>query len=68
MDEDDLTSGYCIHCTDYGRGRYLWPINDRAEAIDRHVGCPWSLVREQGGRRNVQGPGDQQEGVHSDVE
>ncbi|MGE7439601.1 hypothetical protein [Kitasatospora sp. NPDC001175] len=36
---DEMTYGYCIHCGAYGRGRYRWPINDREEAIDRHVGC-----------------------------
>lgn len=41
MDEAELTTGYCIHCGDRGKGRYLWPINDREEAIDQHVRCRW---------------------------
>ncbi|GAA0705604.1 hypothetical protein GCM10010193_70880 [Kitasatospora atroaurantiaca] len=44
--EPELTYGYCIHCGDYAYGRYRWPINDRAEAIDQHQGCP-SIVLEE---------------------
>lgn len=38
----DQAMGYCIHCGDYGAGRYRWPHGDTAEAIDQHIGCPIS--------------------------
>jgi hypothetical protein len=55
----DLTAGYCVHCGDYGLGRYRWPIGDRAEAIDQHVGCPMSpaMVREEPTGRDIETPG-----------
>lgn len=39
MPSDDLTWGYCIHCGNYGRGRFRWMIADRDQAIDQHVDC-----------------------------
>lgn len=46
-DSSDLTYGYCVACGGYGRGRYLHPIEDRAEAITEHVGCPATDRAEQ---------------------
>lgn len=37
---DDLTWGYCIHCTAYVRGKPVAMIEDRAEAVDGHQDCP----------------------------
>lgn len=41
MDADtELTMGYCIDCGSYVRGRPYAMIEDRAEAVDGHKGCP----------------------------
>lgn len=41
MDTDTgLTWGYCIRCTDYVLGKPYAMIEDRAEAVDGHKGCP----------------------------
>lgn len=41
MDADtELTWGYCIRCTDYVLGRPVVAIEDRAEGVDGHKGCP----------------------------
>lgn len=50
-----MTRGYCVQCGEYAYGRYRWPINDRAEAIDRHEGC--LLAPEQAPRRDAEGAG-----------
>ncbi|GAA0694524.1 hypothetical protein GCM10010193_56460 [Kitasatospora atroaurantiaca] len=43
--EPELTWGYCIDCRDYGLGQFVAMIEDRAEAITQHRGCP--LAAEQ---------------------
>lgn len=49
---DADTSGYCVVCGEYGRGRYAYPIEDRAEAITDHVGC--AVDRSYSSRKNRQ--------------
>lgn len=63
----EMAWGYCVHCGAYAYGRYRWPINDRAEAIDQHVGCPFLLVAEEAPRLDIERAGDDREVVDADV-
>lgn len=40
MDADTLTMGYCRRCGAWTRGKPYAMIEDRAEAVDGHKGCP----------------------------
>lgn len=65
-DELELAWGYCVHCGDYAYGRYRWPINDRAEAIDQHEGCPFLAAPEEPIRRHVQTERDEPQNIEAD--
>jgi hypothetical protein len=53
-DDPGLTWGYCIRCTNYVRGRPVAMIEDRAEAVDGHKGCP-NPPQVQGGATQADG-------------
>lgn len=55
MDADTLTMGYCKDCGAYIRGRPYAMIEDRAEAVDGHKGCP-AVSPGTGGLEERPGP------------
>jgi len=61
----EMTWGYCVQCGEYAYGRYRWPINDRAEGIDQHQGCPLA-VPDQPIRMHLETERDEPQDIEAD--